>query len=61
MCVCAHVCFYLKRLNKGPEKDANSFALPEELDKTSSPEESQKTQIDEVILQKERQTNGQAD
>ena len=41
----------LEGLNEGPEQDANGFALPQQLDETSCPEQPQETQVDEIILQ----------
>ena len=46
--------FYLKRLDEGPEQDANGLTLPEQLNQTGSSEEPQETQVDEVILHKEK-------
>lgn len=33
----------LKRLNEGPEQDANGFSLSQQLDETSCPEQPQET------------------
>jgi hypothetical protein len=50
------VCHYLEGLNKGPEQDADGLSLPEQFDEPGSPEQSQETQVDEVILQPHNMT-----
>lgn len=41
---------YLKRLNEGPQQDADGVALTQQLDEASCSEEPQEAQVDQLIL-----------
>ena len=41
---------YLEALHEGPEQDADSVALPQQLDQPSRAEQTQETHVEEVFL-----------
>lgn len=45
---------YLEGLDKGPQEDADSFSLSQELDEASCSEQPQEAQVDEIILQQSK-------
>jgi len=47
----------LERLNECPQEDSYRVTLPQQLDKASSTEQSQKTKVDEAILQFSHQSH----
>ena len=51
VCVCVCVCVYLEGLYEGPQQDPDGVALPEELDEPRRPEQSQKAEVDQLVLQ----------
>lgn len=50
---CTGARLYLKGLDKGPQQDADGVALAKQLDQPCCPEEAEKAQVDEVVLQEE--------